>query len=252
MSTKIPCAVIVFYNADIIFKTVEFLLHYSDRLDITVIENKSIHTDSLIKPYMLKLVKEKKISHYVLFEQNITMNAFRVTFEHGVIDLSGNEYVLITDGDLIVNNSDFLSEQLAIMTHHPEVFACGVSLSKHNLPLNIYPNAGTWIPNDFNEYEDYFEAVTGFHLTLMRAEPFLDYLTYSKRMNHKILDVFMHQYCYGVLGQKWARTKVSEAIHLTWDVYADSSHPYQQWKSTLDLYHHFVHDRYCPFEVFSS
>ncbi|WP_379134714.1 glycosyltransferase family A protein [Paenibacillus sp. sgz500958] len=252
MSPKIPCVVLVFYNADIIAKTMDFLQQYSDRLDFTVVENKSIHTDSTIKPYLLKLVEERKISRYVLFNENITMNALRMTFDLGLVNLSDSKYVMITDGDLIVNNADFLSEQIHIMDSHPELFACGVSLCTDNLPLNNYPEANTWIPNDITVFEDYIETLTGAHLTLIRSEDFMLYLIYSKQMNYTILDVMMHEFCYRILGKRWGKTKISNAVHLTWDVYADSNHPYQQWKSQMNLHQLFVHDNYCSYEVYES
>lgn len=228
------------------------LLQYSDRLDFTVVENKSIHTDSTIKPYLLKLVEDKRISRYVLFEQNITMNALKKTFDLGLVNLSGSKYVMITDGDLVVNNADFLSEQLHIMESHPELFACGISLCTDNLPLNNYPDAEHWISGNINEYEDYIETLTGAHLTLIRAQDFKDYLTYSTQMNHTILDVMMHEFCYKVLGKKWGKTKISKAVHLTWDIYGDSNHPYQKWKSQMNLHELFIHDHYCPYEVYES
>lgn len=230
----------------------DFLQQYSDRLDFTVVENKSIHTDSTIKPYLLNLVEERKISRYVLFEQNITMNALRMTFDLGLVNLSDSNYVMITDGDLIVNNADFLTEQIHIMDSHPELFACGVSLCTDNLPLNNYPEANTWIPNDIAVHEDYIETLTGAHLTLIRSQDFMHYLTYSKQMNYKILDVMMHEFCYKVLGKRWGKTKASKAVHLTWDVYADSNHPYQQWKSQMNLNQLFIHDNYCTYEVYES
>ncbi|MBB6734520.1 hypothetical protein [Cohnella zeiphila] len=251
MESRIPCVVLFYYNAEIIVSTMEFLLPYSDRLAITVLENKSIHTDSTIKPYLQSLVNDSKIERYVLFDENITMNAYRIAFEHGLIEPSASDYLMLTDGDLIVPHSDFLTEQLNILDRHPELFACGVSLSMHNLPLNNYPDATSWIPGDFHVHPDYVETVTGFHLLLLRAKEFAQYLDYSRQTGNSILDIPMHHYCHHVLGKKWGKTKLSQAVHLTWDVYADSGHPYQEWKSKQDLEALFVHDRYCQFQVYS-
>lgn len=252
MKTKIPCVILFYYNADIIMKTMEFLLKYSDRLDFYVLENRSPQTDLLIKPYMLELINQGKISKYVLFNKNITMNAYRMAFNAGLIPVANHEFIMLTDGDLIVPGGDFLTEQINILTRNRDVFACGVKLSAHNLPLNNYPGAQGWITGVTNAYADYDEAATGFHLTLFQTRDFISYLGYCNLHNDTIVDTRMLHFCYNALGKKWGRTRYHEAHHLTWDIYSDSQHPYQKWKSSVKLEPLIIHNEYCPYELFVS
>lgn len=250
---KIPCIVLVFYNFDIIKDTMEFLSKYGDRLEFTVIENRSIHTDFVIRPYMERLLQEGVISRYVLFGENITSNAVEMLIDNDIVpELHGSEYFMLTDGDLIVNNGDFLSEQLAIMNNNRDVFICGTRLNLDNLPLNNYPHAASWIPPVRHVYPDYYEGVTGMHLALIRTADFFDYFAFIKRHHVTHQDIQMHHYCYHLANKKWARTKHCEAIHLTWYINSDSNHPYEQWKSKQNIQQLWAHNWYCSFEVMTK
>lgn len=164
MIRKIPCVVSVYYNFDIIKKTLDFICQYQDMLNIMVVENYSIHTNSNIKPYMLELLNNEIITKYVLFEENISNNALELIFKNNLIDeLDQHEFFILTDGDVVVTQNDFLSEQLRIMLNHPDIFVCAVSLHLDNLPIENYPNAISWIPPDINQFHDYYETLTRLH-----------------------------------------------------------------------------------------
>ncbi len=108
MNTKIPCIVLIFYNFEIIKKSLEFLAEYSDRLDLYIIENPSIHTETKIKPYILNLVNKNIVSKYVLFSNNISNNAIEIFFKHEMVkQLEQYKYILFTDGDVTVKTTIF-------------------------------------------------------------------------------------------------------------------------------------------------
>ncbi|MGH1276959.1 hypothetical protein ACQVWA_26795 [Bacillus cereus] len=253
MNTKIPCIVLIFYNFDIIKKSLEFLAEYSDRLDFYIIENPSIHTETKIKPYILSLVNKNIVSKYVLFSNNISNNAIEIFFKHEMVkQLEQYKYILFTDGDVTVKNNDFLSEEIQILDQHPEVFTCGVTINLDNLPLQNYPTAGSWIPPIIKEFPLFNEGLTGGQLLLFRTKEFLKYLEYIQLHNLKFVDGTMHTFCYKILNKKWARTKNSECIHLTWDIYSDKNHPYHKWKSQHSFQDLWYHNNYCSFEVFTK
>jgi hypothetical protein len=253
MDGKIPCVVLVFYNYDIIKRSLDFLQNYSDRLDIHVLENPSPHTDSEIKPYILDLVNKNIVSKYILFDRNISNNAYEVFFTNSIVDqLEQHKYLLVTDGDVIACEGDFLSEEIGILDNNEDVFACSVTIDLNNLPLANYPEAGLWIPPIINRYPAFNEGVTGAQLLLIRTKDFLEYLKYVKLRQLKFVDGSMHQFCYQALKKKWARTKKSTCIHLTWDIYSDKNHPYHQWKSQFNFQALWYHNEYCSFQLFTK
>lgn len=114
-SKKILCVVIVFFDFDIIRKTLDFLIQNSHQYDLVVVENPSEFTENLIKPYIISLLESGKINSYILFDKNITNNAIEVVLDsEQLISWSNYGYVLLTDGDLTVNNNSWLQEELNV------------------------------------------------------------------------------------------------------------------------------------------
>ncbi len=237
---KIPCYVLVFDQVEIIQRTLDFLTKYSDRLDIVVLENPSANT-SEIKRYVDKLGKAGLVKRYYLFDENITSNAYTLAVERELDMVRRSQYVVVTDGDVVVENTDWLKEEKRILQKHPEVFACGVTLDEVNLPLATFPESKGWVPPDINTYPDFFEARTGGHLLLMRGEEFGAFMDLRKERNLHFVDGDLHWFCYDILHKKWARTKTAKARHLTWDLYHDKNHPYTKLKTNVsfkDTWHH--------------
>ena len=248
-SGKIPCLVIIYHDFPIIKACLDFLAKNRDQLDIFVIENRSEHTETLIKPYALELLRSHAIQKYFLFAENISMNAFEVVLQSGEIDLKQSEYVMVTDGDLTVEQPDWIEEQRRILQAHPDVFACGLTLDMRNLPVKAFPEAVHWVDKG-TEQSDCFLASTGLWLLLMRAEGFRKFIDFHRQHDYpRFSDTLLRKYCKRTLGQKWVRTKVAEAYHLTWDRYANLNDPYTRMKTTVGLRKLFQHHRYCSFEV---
>jgi hypothetical protein len=82
-----------------------------------------------------------------LFQTNISSNAIEVVFSSNEINLGNSEYILLTDGDLLPTDDNWLSEQIQILVNHPDVFCCNVDLEMSNLPVESFPEALLGFPN---------------------------------------------------------------------------------------------------------
>jgi hypothetical protein len=242
LSKKIPCYVLVFDQVEIIEKTLEFLVKYADRLEIIVIENPSDKTPDISK-VIESYGKKGLISRYYLFDSNITSTAYDTVLNAELKRVKKAPFVLVTDGDLVVDSEKWLDEEVMILEHNSDVFACGVSLDRSNLPLAAFPAAKDWIPPDIQSHPTFFEALTGCHLLLFRGREFAGFLEWNNENNHNFVDGTMHHYCYKLLHKKWARTKHSEAYHLTWDLYQDKKNPYTKLKTKQTFADTWYHDR---------
>jgi hypothetical protein len=227
---KILCYVLIFDQVDIIKKSLNFLTKYSDRLDLVIIENPSDNTPE-IKKYIKGLGEKRLIKRYYLFEENITSNAVVRVLDEEIGYIAKSLYTIITDGDLTSDDKDWLDEEINILKRNKEVFACGITLDKSNLPIKAFPEAKGWIPPDVSEQPNYYEAATGGHLMMLRGKDFAKYINWKNENKILHIDDEMRKYCYDTLHKKWARTKKSKAYHLTWDLYADKNHPYTKFRS---------------------
>jgi hypothetical protein len=248
---KILCVVMVYYDFEISKLCIDSLLPYLDRLDLIIIENKSEFTESHFRPYLLDLVNKGQVSKYFLFNKNISINAGEIVFDSGHIDFGDSDYVIITDGDLLCENQDWLSEEINIMEKNTDVFICAVTLDTSNLPIEVFPSATEWAPGGI-EHDMYFEDSTGVYFLLMRTKEYLNFLNYRKRNNLKLIDLELNHYCYVILNKKWVRTKKSLARHLTWDLYHDPGHPYSKLKGKKSYEQTWVHNSYCSYQIYTK
>jgi hypothetical protein len=222
---RIPCYVLVFDQVEIIDKSLHFLAESSDKLDIHIIENPSENSPAISK-IISKLGEQGKIKSHYLFDKNVTNNALLRVLDEQAAVFKRAPYVLLTDGDVVSDDLDWLGEEINILRNNREVFACGITLDLVNLPVTTFPKAKDWIPRDKAEFPDYYENVTGTHLQLTRGKDLYGYLEWIKSTGTKSIDSALHHYCEEVRSMKWARTKKTKAYHLTWDLYQDLNHPY--------------------------
>jgi hypothetical protein len=264
MREKIPCVVMVFYNFEIIKRTIDFL-SLDDRLSLYVIENKSMYTELEIKPYMLQNLAEGKITKYVLFDKNISNNAYEVFFDSNLIEDIG-EFLIISDGDIIVPpnqfKKDWLEEEISIIEKNDDIDCCGINLSDVNLPKDnpffnsnsnpIY-NCINWVPDKFGKvHTDYVEADTGVHLLLFKRSLFDEFLNARRKMKWRFLDETLRNFVKEEKKLKWVITRRNYSIHLSWDVYNDEGHPYTKMKMTPDFYKFWKHFDYSFFTVYTK
>lgn len=239
---KIPCYVLVYEQVDIVRKTMDFLIGYADRLDIIVLENPSQNSPE-IGEYIHTLGASKLIKKHYLFAANVTGSAFDTVLNDELAYIRKCPYVLITDGDITTTDTGWLDEEISILRSNPDVFACGISLDKSNLPLRTFPDAGGWIPEDVHEFTDHYEVFTGAHLLLLRGKELAGFMHWKNSQNLPFVDGTMHRYCSQQLHAKWARTKKSAGYHLTWDLYHDLNHPYTKFKLAKSFRDTWYHDK---------
>lgn len=245
---KIPCYVLVFDQVDIIKQSLNFLASFADKLDIIVVENPSPNSPAIGR-IIDELGKAGKIRRHYLMSENITSTAYTVAINQELERVRKSRFVVITDGDIIVKNGDWLKEEVDILKKHRDVFACGVTLDKSNLPIKAFPEAKDWIPQDDNVHPDYFEVRTGGHLLLMRGAEFGAFMDRLNEDKLHFVDGDMHWFCYDVLHKKWARTRNVEGYHLTWDLYHDKDHPYTKLKTSVSFQDTWRHDRTASYKL---
>lgn len=249
--SRIPCLVLAYHDDESIQATLRCLVAQSADLDLHVAENPSDFTQTHIRPHVLDLVRSGSVSQYFLFDTNISNNALEVVLSSGHVPLDKSDYVLVTDGDLLIQDEGWLEEQLQIMRLHEDVFACGIRLDLSNLPVQTFPEAPRWLPPVRHETELYAEVPTGMHLVLMRTAGLRRFLEYARRRDLRFRDGVLADYCYRVLRKKWVRTRRSSARHLTWDRYCDPQHPYTQLKLARSFEATWNHANYCGYERYT-
>lgn len=222
---KIPLLFLAYFDYDVIKKSLESFYEFSEFIEIIVIENKSVNSAE-IRSFLRNELSCKKIHSCYFFQRNLSNNSLEIIISRELKNLLINEYFFISDGDLILEEKKSIIEIKKIMDKHQDVFACGISLDKINLPINNFPEAMKWIPDDISEEDDFFEARTGAHLLMLRSADFFKYWKFRELENESFTDSSMANYCYRIIGKKWARTKKSKALHLTWDSYNNINHPY--------------------------
>lgn len=245
---KILCYVLIFDQVDIIKKSLDYLTKSCDQLEIVVIENPSKNT-SVIRKYIESLGKNGLVSRYYLFDKNITGNSLKIVFKKELELIRRNQYIVVTDGDLVSHGNGWIKEEKDLLKKHRDIFACGVSLDRSNLPLEAFPEANSWIPDDISKQADYHEAITGGHLLMFRGKDFASYMKWREENNLSHIDGVMHRYCYDVIHKKWARTKESVAYHLTWDLYQDKNHPYTKLKTAKSFQSTWYHDQHAEYSL---
>lgn len=247
---KIPCYVVAFFEFNNFKKTMECLLKKNEFLDIKVIENNSKYSETKFKPYILDLIKQGKVSEYFLFDNNVCSGIAKTLYPLIAADNNPSPYKMFTDGDLTIEEKNWLEEEIAILEQNEEVYAVGVDLSLDNLP-NI-EGADKWVPPArVIEGKNYAEGYTGGWFWLFRKNDFADVINHIKNNDLRYVDVSFHRYCTRVLNKKWARTKIAKARHLTWDNYVDPNDEYTIWKASIPFQEHWQQDKNCGYNVYT-
>lgn len=239
----------VYYDFDVVKKCVETLLR-QPQLDIVIIENKSASTEEKFKPYFLDLLQQERIKKYLLFEENITNNAWEMAVSSPFINLYETEYIMLTDGDLSTDDDGWFDEAFSIISKPSnKVFAVGVDLLMANVPEQ-YKNAN-WIPKPTKDMGTHYEAVTGTHFCFMRSDEFREALNYIKSRHLPFRDTSLHTFCFRFTKKKWARTKKHKLYHHTWDYLHDPANEYNK-KKTETWSFVWDHDTYCSYIIYTK
>lgn len=246
--SKVQCVVLAYHDLPTIQKTMDCLM--KEDIQLTVIENPSVNTETKLKPYLLDLVKQGKIDQYYLMDENITNNAAHVVYGDFKIDESC-DYFIHTDGD-ITCEGDWLQEEINILDKCPEIFVVSVSLDMSNLPSQHYPDAHTWVPANVGETELYYEGSGAGHFMMLKTQDFIDYRNFQKTSGMKWTDGTIRHFAYKHRNRKFAKTKRNFARHLAWDMYQDQNHPYTIEKRQKTILQLWEHDRVCGYQLFKK
>ncbi|ERT08193.1 glycosyl transferase 2 family protein [Lyngbya aestuarii BL J] len=237
----VHCILLTFYFSEILERCLESLFLERDRMDISVIENRSMNSDA-IRKVVDKYRDKGLIKNHFIFNENIGANAFEITFDSNLLDLN-YPFITVTDGDLIPDKS-WLDEQITILNQCPEVFSVSTPLYYDNAPPKQREKAQTIPIQSKNSF--YQECIAGWVLKTFRNSDWKDFIDFRKKHN-----IFFHDrsaYDYGKLykHKKSVLTLNSKSYHLTWD-YADSE--YLTVKKSLGetTNNPWYHDRYSGF-----
>lgn len=225
---KILLVTLVFKEIEIIEKHIESILPLNDVTDIIVLENNSEISIDNSSIYFKKLLQESKIYQYWLFEKNIGGSAFHIFFNSFNNNLENYEYVIITDGDLVLNAKNWLEESLSILNNMKDAFSCAVNLDTTNLPIESFPDCHNWIPNPI-DHGFCLEAGTGFHMLLLPMKHLINIMGYINESQLVFVDGVFRTFCSSI-NKKWLKTKKELAYHLTWDLYKDKNNSYTKFK----------------------
>ena len=252
MNKKILLTSIVYFNEQLVKTHVDFLTSVSDKADVIVLENPSDKTPE-ISEYCKNLVKQNKLYKYLLFDQNIGMNTFETLFNSSIININDYSYVIITDGDLTVEKSDWLEEQMYILDKYLDTYACGVKMNMENLPsVELHPDAHKWYPKSSKITKDYEDGETGLNFLMYRTPVLKQFLDFIRDEKLTLMDTTMHVHCNNFTKLQWRRTRKSECYHHTWDLYKDLKNDYTVLKTTKSRDEMWFHGNYCDYSVYEN
>lgn len=186
-----------------------------DNTDFFIVENNSENSDKFQSYF-----KNEKLAGYIQFEDNITYKALEIFIKDFKDLLKKYSYITITDGDLVVGDSEETFKEIFKNLNYPNVGVSCVDLSLDNFPSHV-PNSQNWLPTPISENENYIECKTGGHLmTVKRDNLFL--------FDGRFIDTSISNVTYNAK-LKWVKTKINKAYHLTWDLYVEGN-PYYEFK----------------------
>lgn len=249
---KIPCYILIYRNFERNKESLDFFIKYNDKLDITIIENKSDYTYTLFKPYIDELVKTNKIKRYVIFDENIASNAFGEIIEHDLSELNQYDMIMITDGDIISEDNNWIEEEINIVNNNPEVLCCGMPLSMVNFPKIPEFQKNKPPESSIISGKDYYEGDLGWCALLFTMDKFLESYTWVKRYFKIFLDGYFQLFCL-LSHYKFARTKNALAYHLTWDDYSyPDKNEYGKWKLSLSYKEIWLKKQTSSFTIYTN
>ena len=247
LDINLPMYVIFYYDYQIIVRTLKYLKQIKNRyknLEIIAIENNS-ENSFLISNYIKDYLNNGIISRYYYFNKNISNNAFEQVLNKERKYLSKYQYVIITDGDLIVNNYSFINELHHIINLNEDFIGVAVSLDYRNLPIETFPEAYQWAKIDKKICEEYIEGGAGIWFMMIKRHFLIKFLNHILKNNLSFNDSNLSLYSY--LNKKSIlKTKNSRAIHLTWYRYQDINHPYTKFK-IKNINKIWNHKKYLPY-----
>ncbi|MCX7954409.1 MAG: hypothetical protein N3A01_04365 [Bacteroidales bacterium] len=228
---KIRLYVLFFYDVEIIKRVLLFLERVKknyNSIDIVAIENKSKNS-KIIHQLVKSFIDKNIIERLYYFNKNLTNNAFELVLKIEQNIIKKYNYICITDGDLIANNYNFLSEQIKILQDENNIVGVSISLDYRNLPTQTFPECYKWKEIDMKIKENYIEGISGIWFFTLKTNFVLSFLKYIKKRNTVFVDSQIYNFA-KINNYKIVKTKYSKAIHLTWYRYQNFNHIYTKFK----------------------
>ncbi|NEO52696.1 MAG: hypothetical protein F6K54_06155 [Okeania sp. SIO3B5] len=244
----VHCILLTFYFNEVLERCLEGLLPEKDRIDVSVIENSSVYSNTIQK--VVDLYREKGlVKNHFIFDKNIGTNAFEIAFDSNLLDLD-YEYIIVTDGDLVPDKG-WLDEQIVILEKCPEVFSVSGELHLGNASVPLRHKI-LQIQNNVKFKNDlYKERNAGWVVKTFRASDWKDFLNFRKKNNVYFHDCSVHYYANINRNMRSATTLKSKCYHLTWD-YVDNK--YDELKKSLmaETNNPWYHNRYSAFRFIND
>lgn len=209
------CFVLLQHSVETLTECLCFLAKSSKSMKIILVENRSHHTETSIKPFIFELLKLGLVWKYYVFDQNLqryALNAVLNLANENALELNSFSYTIITDDDIILQTkTDILQtgsdikwweEEASILFNCPEVFACGAQLS-------MFPDQSEEIYVTPKELTLYKEGFTNTRLLMFRTADLLSVLKeLNQYMNASLTASTLQQICKR-RNQIWAQTKTN-------------------------------------------
>lgn len=216
------CILFCYNNFEHIKKCYESLR--SKDVDFFIIENPSIHSNE-IREYFCK----QDLIGYIQFDTNITFRAVEYFIKDYYNLLCNYKFITITDGDLLVENSQKTFNELRTILDLPDIGVSCIDLSLDNFPGHV-PGSDTWFPGPLTETNEYIECATGVHLCTIKKENL-------HLFQGTFIDQHIRERTYAA-NLKWVKSKKNKAIHLTWDLYVPGNEYFEYKINNNTIWNH--------------
>jgi hypothetical protein len=205
----LPCLVLTHGRDAVNRESLDAILACDPRLQIHIVHNPSVLEDGSFISYARELVAEGRILSVTMFDKNISNNAILLLLLDNP-ELFDHDYLILTDGD-VAPPPDLVVEQIAILSSHPEVMACGLRMdaSRWSDALDVKADLLERYNSTRFETEDYVDTGTGLWMSMFRAAELRELLQILMANDIRLTDANLKLLGATVLEKKWVATKKS-------------------------------------------
>ena len=224
---KIACILLAFLNVKVVSRCLESVIQEKIRiserieLDIYVVENYSIATESELSPYLCNLVNKGVIFKYIKFLDNITNNAFDYAMSGELFDYESYDYLIVSDGDIEIPAST-IDEQVSILQKCDEVMVCSLQIDATNwTQTESLSKRGEAIAEEYailtKGDKPYIIHEAGFWFLMFRSKDLKKIVTFAQSNGLRVLDITYRQIVRLIENKLWVATKKSIGRELNRD-----------------------------------
>lgn len=205
----IPCMILTHGRDGVNRQSLDAVLNCDARLDVDIVDNPSVLEDGSFAEYARQLVTNGRIRSFTRFDVNISNNAV-LLFLLDNLERYSNEYVILSDGDVIPPNG-LVEEQIAILERHSDVFACGLRIDATSWSdtLNVKADLVQRFNTNRFETDDYVDSATGLWMTMFRGPELRLLLGAMVQNGIRFTDANLKRFGGILFEKKWVATKRS-------------------------------------------